>query len=366
MNDTSQKVQTVGLLIPAYNEAPYLPDLFLDILKQSYPHQYIEILFADGMSQDCTRELLDAFAKEHAAGFRRITVLCNENRNQPAGWNTCIRAAGTDVVIRIDAHSRLPEDFIEKQMACQNLGEMITGGVCTRIVKDPTPRNRTLLLAENAMFGSGISSSRRSRGEKTRYVKTLSHTAYRRELFETCGLFDERFLRTEDNEMHYRLRKAGYRLYQDTEIRTQVYIRTGLKEMIRQKFSNGYWIGATVKHCPGCLSLYHFAPAALVAGLVITTVLACIGMPVFLKILLCAYAAFAVAGTFAEAVKLQFTPWFLLTPFLFAGMHLVYGIGTWVGLLTGKIRKDNRNGKNTVSGRDQASPTGQSGNADVF
>lgn len=329
--------ETVSLLIPAYNEDEYLPDLFEDILKQTYPHEKTEIILADSLSSDDTRALMKAFSQAHGNAFRRVCILSNPRRSQAAGWNTCILEAQGDAVIRVDAHSRLPEDFVEKQMRVIGSGEAVSGGVCKRTVKAPTPWRRTLLLAENALFGSGIAPSRRSPGTGKKYVKTLSHTAYRRALFRECGLFDERLKRTEDNEMHFRLRKAGYRLCQDPDIQTEVYIRPKLGALLRQKYGNGYWIGVTVKVCPRCLSLYHFAPAGLVAALIAAGVLAVCGHAVPLQILLGVYAFFALVSTAASAAKEAFTPYFLLVPLLFPLMHLSYGAGTWAGLLFGSV-----------------------------
>lgn len=57
--------------------------------------------------------------------------------------------------------------------------------------------------------------------------------------------------------------------------------RNDLHGMIRQKYSNGRWIGLTLSECPGCLSYFHFAPFLFVMALLGCSVLAFLGFPLF-------------------------------------------------------------------------------------
>ena len=121
------------------------------------------------------------------------------------------------------------------------------------------------MLAESSMFGSSIAAYRNNPGKT--YVKSLFHAAYRREVFEKVGFFNEELARTEDNEIHYRMRKAGYKLCFDPDIISYQYTRSSLSSMLKQKYANGFWIGKTSKVCPGCLSIYHFVPFAFVSAI---------------------------------------------------------------------------------------------------
>ena len=81
---------------------------------------------------------------------------------------------------------------------------------------------------------------------------------YKREVLEKVGFFNEKLLRTEDNEFHYRIRKAGYKLCYDDNIVSYQHTRNSLLKMIKQKKANGMWIGLTTAICPECLNLYHY------------------------------------------------------------------------------------------------------------
>lgn len=336
--EKQKKYLTVTLGVVAYNEEAVIETLLQDISAQDYPHEQMEILLADSASTDGTKKKLEAYAAgQEELGFRRIQVLDNPGRKQAAGWNVIIQAAREDILIRIDAHASIPKDFVSKNVALQEEGEWITGGPRPNIIEHPTPWKETLFLAESSMFGSSIAPYRRESGRK--YVNSMFHAAYRRSIFQEVGGFNEALGRTEDNELHYRMRQAGYRFCYDPDIISYQHIRNSLSSMIKQKYGNGYWIGRTVKVCPGCLSLYHFVPFAFVLGIVITTVLCFLHVPWLAAAMWGLYGLLALVMTITGILqRKKFYISDVLLPLLFLCLHLAYGIGTCVGLCSRKIK----------------------------
>lgn len=321
----------VSLCVVAYNEENRLPALLADIRRQTYPHEKVEVILVDSCSEDKTREIMERFGKESCGEFLDIRVIENPGRIQSCGWNEAITHFTTEVIIRVDAHSHIPEDFIEKNVENLESGEAVSGGVRPVLSESENGWQRTLLVAEESMFGSSISSFRR-KGERA-YVKSFFHGAYRREVFEKAGGFREDLGRTEDNELHYRIRKNGYRLCMSPDIISYQYIRPTLRKMCRQKYGNGYWIGLTSGVCPGCLSLYHFVPGAFIGGILLTSVLALAGFfwPAVLMwgmywLLAVFMAVFSVMGKKKSGFQ-------LLLPLLFFLLHISYGAGTCIGLI---------------------------------
>lgn len=321
----------ISIGIVAYNEEKNLPKILGDIIQQTYPHKQLEIVLVDGMSEDRTREVMQDFSEKHAEEFFAVRILDNPGRIQSCGWNRAIDAFTTDVLIRIDAHSSIPADFVERNARALSEGEFVTGGVRPNIVASDSSWQKVLLTAESSMFGSSAASFRRE--EKKAYVKSFFHGAYRREVFEKAGKFREDLGRTEDNEFHFRLRENGFRLCMVPGIISYQMIRPGLGKMCRQKFANGYWIGLTSGVCPGCLSLYHFVPFAFLCGIIFTTVLAVCSYPLLAVLMWGLYGLLAVVMAVLAVRGEKKYPGHLLLPVLFLMLHVSYGAGTFVGLI---------------------------------
>lgn len=320
----------VTICVIAYNEEKTLPRLLFDIIAQNYEPSNIEVVLIDSMSTDATYSLMQKFADENPQ-FRDVKIEKNEKVKLAPGWNKAISLASGDAIVRVDAHARIPVDFIRQNVVCLESGEMVSGGPRPSIPEEDTLWQQTLLLAEASMFGSGISDFRRE--GKKKYVKSLFHGAYRKEVFEKVGLFNEILGRTEDNEMNYRVRKAGYRLCFNPEIRSYQNVRSSLRKMMKQKSANGYWVALTLKECPQCLSVYYFVPLAFVLAIMATTFFAVQGFPLLSKLM---WGIYGLATIVISVTTVWHKPkhlYQLFLPVLFFLLHISYGIGSLAGMM---------------------------------
>lgn len=343
----------ITVCVIAYNEERTLDILLNLICCQDYDHSKMEIILVNSNSTDRTKDIMDQFANNNLNNqnrFYKVQVLQNEKQTLPCGWNVALRAYTGEAILKIDAHATIPKDFVTKNVQTLEQGEDIAGGFRPNIIDETTPWKETLLLAESSMFGSSIAPYRRNQGKT--YVKSMFHATYRRDVFDKVGKFNENLGRTEDNEIHYRMREAGYRLCFNPDIISYQHIRSSIGKMIKQKYANGYWIGLTSGVCPKCLSMYHFVPFAFVIAIIITTVVTFIltmmghsfetiswlinteyCLTAFMWIsywgLAIVMAIIAVIG----AKKEQRNITNIALPFLFFILHITYGIGTLIGLL---------------------------------
>ena len=334
-NNNRKKCETVTFGVIAFNEQKYLPSLLSDLIKQTYKKKLIEVILVDGGSADNTKSIMQEFKNNYITFFRCIKVLDNLKRVQPAGWNVVIDNAECDVILRIDAHARLPENYIEKCMLRINAGEDVCGGPRENIIDENTGWKKMLLNAEQSMFGAGIASYRQNTN-KIKYVKSVFHGAYRREIFRKVGIFNEALLRTEDNEFHYRIRAAEYRICYDPEIKSYYQTRNTLSGMLKQKYQNGYWIGRTLFICPKCISIFHLVPFGFVCALITTAVLAVFSVSWPLQVLCGAYCCANLLMIFDTFTKGNNNINNLLLPGIFFLLHTFYGIGTIGGILSKK------------------------------
>lgn len=319
----------VSFAIVARNEEGYLPELLKDLKNQDYPHGKIEVLLIDSLSEDKTWQIMRNFAKDH--DFLRVLVLKNPGRNIPSGHNVALAHYQGDALLRLDAHARMPADFLRKNVEVLESGEMICGGRRPNIIDGSTPWKQMLLAAEQSMFGSSVAPYRGS--GKKQYTKSLFCGMYRREVYDRVGCYNVLLPRSEDNDMTQRVRAAGYRLCYCPEIVFYQHTRSSLRGMLRQKFLNGYWVGKTLGINPRCFSLFHFVPLAFVVGILLTAVLAWMGCFWPAMIMWSAYGALVGIFTLAEMRKKPLSAMKLALPLMFLLLHLSYGVGTAAGLL---------------------------------
>lgn len=321
----------VSLCMIAYNEAEALDGVLRDFQLQDYPHELIEIVLVDSMSTDATGAKMERF-KNTDYGFRNVAIVQCAKKNQAFSWNAALMTATGDVIIRVDAHARIPRNFVSRNIYNLSQGEDVVGGGRPNITSDVSSWKLTLLAAEDSLFGSSVASYRRPPTQKE-YLDSLFHAAYRREVIQKVGGFNENLGRTEDNEFHYRIRKAGYKLCCCPDIISYQHSRNNLKDMIRQKYSNGRWIGLTLSECPGCLSYFHFAPFAFVMMIILCSIIAALGFPILLYTLLIVYGMFDIVNAVGCFTMKNLQPQFALLPIIFPILHVSYGIGTIVGLI---------------------------------
>ena len=321
----------VSLCTIAYNEESVLNGLFRDFSEQSYPHDKIEIILVDNASTDNTKAMMKEFARTDY-GFESVKLVDSTNKNQATAWNEALMHATGDIIIRVDAHSKIPRYFVAKNVFEINEGEDIVGGGRPNTTDGMTPWKLTLLAAEESLFGSSVADYRRAPGQKI-YLDSLFHAAYNREVFEKVGGFNEDLGRTEDNELHYRMRMAGYRFCCCPEIISFQHTRNTLRAMIKQKYGNGYWIGLTSGVCFKCLNYFHFIPFVFVMALLFSLLLWLFGNPTLFAVIIAMYTMFNLVNTVGCLMLKKPNPLFLTLPFIFPILHISYGIGTLVGLV---------------------------------
>ena len=319
----------VSFLIVARNAGAFLGDLLNDYVDQDYPKTCCELVIVDGMSVDNTRQIGNEFRDEHPE--LKVTVLDNPKRILASGWNVGLAAAKGDIMIRVDAHAHIGPDFIRRNVERIEAGEQICGG-CRSSDPPIGALARMVNIVETSKFGGGLAAFR-NRGP-ARYVDTHAHAAYRREVFAAVGGLDERLERNQDNEIHYRMRKAGYRFYFDPCISSRHISRSTVPGLLRQKFGNGFWVGILLGIQPRSVGIRHAASLALVLSILAGAVL----LQAFPFLLMAVVGAYSLLDLFftVEIIREAEPSQRLLATSVFAifpMLHIVYGLGTICGLV---------------------------------
>lgn len=324
----------VSVIVGLLNEEKYLPKLIEDFKNQTYPKEKIELIFIDGMSDDKSFDILEKFKKSDKE-FKKILLLKNPKKILSAGMNIGIKKATGEAFLKVDCHSHITKDFIYQNVKTIESGEKVCGGPRPNIIENDDSFSKTLLLVEENVFGSGIANYRKkSDNNKIKYVKSVFQGMYKREVFERVGLLDEKVGRVEDNELHYRIRKHGYKIAYNNNILSYQYTRPNFKKMLKQKFSNGLWIGRVSHIYPKCFSIFHFAPFCFVLALILTLFLTVFTYLPIIILLLCYFIPIIFLSIYT-ILKNENNKYNFLLPLLIFLVHISYGFGSIEGLMQG-------------------------------
>jgi glycosyltransferase involved in cell wall biosynthesis len=328
---------SVAVVIPCRNEAPFIRLVIDSLLSGSYPRERLEIIFVDGMSTDGTREILKDAAREHAF----IRVLDNPLLTVPAAMNLGIRAARGEIIVRMDAHAEYHRDYIPRCVRLLLRSGPNVGSAGGRIVTLPngeSPWARAVAFVTSHRFGVGNAAFRTD--SRPGLVDTVPFGTFWRAALDKVGLYDVRLTRNQDYELNARLRKAGYAIAYDPDIRIRYRNQAHLKGLVRQAFFTGMWNVYTVSLHPYTWKWRHFVPMGFVAYLALLTAAAPARMPgttaaaLPLGLYAVLVAVFSLGSGGGDRLPIAAT---------FVSYHLSYGVGSFFGVanvLTGRWRAD--------------------------
>lgn len=315
----------VSIVIPCYNEQATISDLLEAIYQQTYPRSETEVIIADGLSEDATRDVIGDFQNMYPDFDVRIVD--NRARSIPSAVNTAIKAARGETIVRVDAHSRPYPDYVERCLSALDagLGDNV-GGVWEIKPGSKSWMAESISVAAAHLLGVGNAGYRI--GAQASAVDTVPFGAFRRSLIERIGLFDESLLSNEDYEFNARIRQAGGRVWLDPEIVSVYYARSTLRKLARQYWRYGYWKFRMLRRYPRTLRWRQALPPLFVASLIGLILFAWwppAGWALILEFLI--YGTVLLLAGLLSALRQRKIYLLIGLPLSIATMHLAWGGG---------------------------------------
>ena len=318
----------VTVVVPIRNEAGHIARCLRSILVSDYPQDRLEVIVVDGLSDDGTRQIIQELMLEDT----RLRMLDNPERIVPHAMNRSISAARGDVIIRVDGHADVAEDFVSNSVnVLQSRPDCWCAGGSIETVSH-TKIGQIIAACMSTRVGVGNAHFRLRDYEG--YVDTIAFGAYWRWVFDRIGMFDEELVRNQDDELNARLIMHGGRIYMSSSIRCRYYPRTSLRKLWKQYFQYGFWRIRTIQKLGRPATMRQLAPMLFVFALISLCLLA-VGWPVA-RIALVAYVSLYAAGLVLGAVQVgrrTGVQGFLLAPIVFLILHLGYGLGSLWGIV---------------------------------
>jgi len=326
LNKSERKLPFVSIVIPMLNEIGAIDRCINSILNQDYDKSLIEIVVVDGGSTDGSREKVLELSATHS----KIRLFDNPKRKTPISLNVGIKNSGGDVVIILGAHTVIKDDFVSQNihfMALKNV--KCAGG--TQINVGDTYTQKAIGYAMGHPFGLASAPYRFVKSEK--FVDTVVYAAYKKELFDEVGYFDEELFISEDAELNWRIRQAGHKIFYTPKIISYYYPRNTLKKLIIQLFRYGILRVNVIKKHFDAIKLVHLISPLFVLTSVFTGIFGFI-WPAFFKILTglwLIYLFFVLGSSLSISIKKGFK-YLVSLPIIFISIHISWGIGFLVGI----------------------------------
>jgi glycosyltransferase involved in cell wall biosynthesis len=316
----------VSIVIPCYNEEKTIEALLTAIIGQTYPIDQLEVVIADGMSTDRTRERIAAFKLAHPEVDLRVVE--NIQRTIPAALNQAIEASRGEVISRMDAHAIPAADYIERSLSAleAGLGDNVGGVIEIRPGADSWIAEAISIATAHPL---GVGDARYRTATRAMEADTVAFGTYYRSLLEKVGKYDETLLVNEDYEFNTRIRKASGRIWVDPAIRCIYYSRANLRSLARQYYTYGYWKYLMLRRYPETLRWRQALPPVFVSGILMLLLLSTIWTfaGILLATFLLLYLVILAGGSLLPAMRRKKPLLVVGIPIAIVTMHFSWGSG---------------------------------------
>ena len=306
---------SVSVILPVLNEEKYLAATLAAITGQDFKGDF-EIILALGPSKDQT----NAIAAQLAQKDSRIKLIQNPSGKTAAALNAAIAAAIHPIIVRVDGHALLPKDYI--RIAVKTLletGAVNVGGIMA--AQGETLFEKSVALAMRSPVGVG--GSRFHTGGQAGPTDTVYLGVFLKSAIDAIGGFDPAFIRAQDWELNFRLRKNGGVVYFQPDLHVTYRPRSSVRALAKQYFEYGRWRREVMRTHPGTINLRYLAPP-------VTLVFTSIGLlfGVFVSsIFLIAPIGYLVGVVVSGVVVGKSFATKLMLPIVLLTMHMSWGLG---------------------------------------
>jgi glycosyltransferase involved in cell wall biosynthesis len=325
-------MHSVSILIPCYQERNFIRGCLESVLAFELPDlTEIEVLVLDGGSTDGTREIV----REVSERDNRVRLVDNPGRTQSAALNLGIPMSRGEYIMRLDAHSVYPSDYLKLclQTALRTNADN-TGGAVATLRRGDGYQSALVQAITTHKFGVGDSGFRTDAAEGP--ADTVPYGFFKRTIFERVGLFDERLLRAQDYEMNRRIIHNGGKVWLNPRIQVRYYQQPDLRSFIRKQIVHEAPYNAYMWYvAPYAFALRHAVTGVFAAGVLAGLILSpfsSLVRTVFLSVI-ALYFALAIVSGIQQAIRYREPRHVIFAPIAFFLFHFLHGIGILIGLV---------------------------------
>ena len=305
----------VSVILPILNEERDLSNCISAILQQDYPSE-IEVILALGPSEDKTTQI----AEKLSVSDSRIKLVSNPTGQTAVGLNLAIKVSSNEIICRIDGHSEISNNYVKTAVEIlQQKNAVNVGGLMYADSDSGLQR----VVAQAMRSKLGVGPSKFHTGGSAGESDTVYLGTYKKAAVLAAGGFDERYIRAQDWELNYRLRKNGGLIWFDPRLQVTYRPRSTFKKLAKQYFQYGRWRRVISRQHINTVNFRYLAPPFAVATNTLSIFFSIIINPLFITPLLIYFCALIIGSLFIGRKVIDK----LIMPFVLATMHFSWGIG---------------------------------------
>jgi glycosyltransferase involved in cell wall biosynthesis len=305
----------VSVILPILNEERDLSNCISAILQQDYPSE-IEVILALGPSEDKTTQI----AEKLSVSDSRIKLVSNPTGQTAVGLNLAIKVSSNEIICRIDGHSEISNNYVKTAVEIlQQKNAVNVGGLMYADSDSGLQR----VVAQAMRSKLGVGPSKFHTGGSAGESDTVYLGTYKKAAVLAAGGFDERYIRAQDWELNYRLRKNGGLIWFDPRLQVTYRPRSTFKKLAKQYFQYGRWRRVISRQHKNTVNFRYLAPPFAVVTNTLSIFFSIIINPLFITPLLIYFCALIIGSLFIGRKVIDK----LIMPFVLATMHFSWGIG---------------------------------------
>ncbi len=327
----------VSIIIPCFNEESTIFSLLQAILEQDFPTNELEVVIADGMSTDRTRQRIDEFIQQKTG--LNVKIVDNPKRNIPSGLNLAVKESVGEYIVRLDGHSIPDKSYVRKCVNSLQTGKGDNVGGAWQI----EPRGESWQAASIAIAAANplaVGDAKYRIGGEAQYVDTVPFGALKKSFLVELGIYNELLQTNEDYELNARIRKRGGKIWFDPSIKSIYLASPSFTKLAKQYWRYGYWKAMMIRMHPDTLRWRQALPPLFVMGLTLMAVLGFVASYfwMMLGIGLVMYLLILLLAAIGQVVKTKQITMMIGIPTAISIMHFTWGTAFIWGSISPELR----------------------------
>jgi glycosyltransferase involved in cell wall biosynthesis len=319
---------TVTLGIISRNEEKNIAETLKSVLNQDFSMENFEIILVDGNSNDRTREIADRVLKESKIKYKILNEVDLGFYGHCFARNLVIDNSDPDskYIAYTDADCTVDNDWLSILYdAIRKTDETIAGVGGPRLIAKTKDKKELVINAFLTTFlasGGNPAFSKRN----VKYVKSIAnYNAMYKKTVISKFRYDDKLIMSDDNEINFRLRHAGYSFINVPNARVWHHETNSINQFASNMFNYGVNITNTVKKHRRFVTVNVPLTVVFIIYLIFLSPLyLLLGNIILIPLLL--YFIFAMA-VFVEVGIMTRTVYSLLVFILLPIQHIAYGLG---------------------------------------